>query len=840
MDAISNVFSKLKRSRKRGSKKKREEESSVEPIETAGQAVAVEEVEEPPLVEETPPEAETPPQEETPPTPAEAVEALKKSVEEPVDEALEEVKETVEKVMREEIEETQGVQEEEEAAEEEPGENVAAEAEKPVKRNSTADRMRPHAFVIMPFGQKKGADGQIIDFNAIYLDLIKPSLERAGFEAFRADEETVAGDILTDMFQELLLADLCICDMSIDNANVFYELGVRHAMRKRGIIHIQSGRSYMPFDVFNVRTIPYHTGKDGKPDPANLEKDIQAITRAARDTWASDRDMVHSPIFNLLTGLTEPDAKTLRTPLATGFWREYNEWKERMTVAKRQKRIGDILLLTDEVSNPLIKEEAIGEAGKAMKSMNRYELALLQIRKGLKINPKNLDFRREEALFLNRLGRVDEAIVKLENLIKDVPGDSEAIALLGRIYKDMWTGAWQNIDNEKERMENAFKASHWLIKSIQTYLKGYYCDLRNYYPGINALTLAIILKHLAETFEEKDDPEILAIEELLPNLKGTLEFSLEKMARNDDSDYWCLVSLAELVLMTTDDMKKVRRAYKKALTACRKNIFNLRSSLAQLKILESLSLRSESVKTGRTVLEDEIKHILKDVPEKDEKEKVPDKEEVFLFTGHKIGAKKNSRFVPEKEDEMRKRLVAVFDKYQGSDNDVGITAGAAAGGDIIFIEACLERGMKIDIHLPFKEPEYIKEEVSPAGDHWVERYYNIRNHERVTIRIQHDHVGDVKEGDDPYERNNRWAISSSLILGVDRLRLIALWDGRSDLRQDRAGQLVSHMVKEVRQVGAFVEHINPTKFTEWKTKAKKDINHEGHKQHKDAKEKELK
>ena len=107
----------------------------------------------------------------------------------------------------------------------------------------------PHAFVVMPFGIKQGFDGMVINFNAIYQDLIKPALVQAGFEPFRADEETTTGDILTDMFQELLLADLVIADLSIDNANVFYELGIRHAFKKRGIVHIQSGRAYMPFDI---------------------------------------------------------------------------------------------------------------------------------------------------------------------------------------------------------------------------------------------------------------------------------------------------------------------------------------------------------------------------------------------------------------------------------------------------------------------------------------------------------------------------------------------------------------------------------------------------------------
>ena len=56
------------------------------------------------------------------------------------------------------------------------------------KSNPLRPEHRPHAFVIMPFGKKKGGDGSLYDFNAIYTQLIKPTLEGAGFESFRADE----------------------------------------------------------------------------------------------------------------------------------------------------------------------------------------------------------------------------------------------------------------------------------------------------------------------------------------------------------------------------------------------------------------------------------------------------------------------------------------------------------------------------------------------------------------------------------------------------------------------------------------------------------------------------
>ena len=108
--------------------------------------------------------------------------------------------------------------------------------------------MAYHAFVAMPFGIKEQ-----IDFNRVYGELIKPALEGAGFEVFRADEEMRAGDIRTDMFQELLMADLVVADLSIDNPNVWYELGVRHALRARGVIGIMCRRDYMPFDVYTDR-----------------------------------------------------------------------------------------------------------------------------------------------------------------------------------------------------------------------------------------------------------------------------------------------------------------------------------------------------------------------------------------------------------------------------------------------------------------------------------------------------------------------------------------------------------------------------------------------------------
>jgi tetratricopeptide (TPR) repeat protein len=690
---------------------------------------------------------------------------------------------------------------------------------------SLRPEMRPHAFVIMPFGKKKGGDGSLFDFNAIYTQLIKPTLEMAGFEPFRADEETTSGDILTDMFQELLLADLCIVDMSIDNANVFYELGIRHAFRKRGIVHIQAGRAYMPFDIFNVRTIPYHVTPEGIPDPTFLEKDKAAISRVTRDTWASDADAIHSPVFNILTGLAEPPRNTLRTPLATGFWREYNEWRERVTVAQRQKRIGDILLLTEEIKNPLIKEEAIGEAGRALKNMNRHELALDQYRKGLEVNSRNVNFRRQEAELLNHIGRVDEAIVKVENLLATTPNDSDSIAILGKIYKEMWIESWKWVQQKEKRLQTAFDSYHWLLRAVDTYMKGFRVDLNQYYPGVNALTLSTMLVELAAKYEdpESPDPEIAWVRSNLEELRGTLVFALESYIDTDRADYWTLVSMAELRVLTAKNIQEVTRAYRKALTASRRNLFFLQSSLSQLEMLQSLEMRTEFVEAGINVIKDEMRRMRKEEETEEAHEKAGKAKAegyvhrdgyVFLFTGYMIdnSKKKSSNFPPEKEGDIKKAIEAVLDKYSAGPDDLAVTTGMDAGSEIIFVESCAERGVPVQAYFPSAEAPYVRDFVSPGGEQWVERFYRMRNHPLVDEFYQPDQVGLPKEGDNVHERNNRWALYSSLTRGIDKVRLIALWDGKNELSKDLDARLVKHMVDLMRDTGGMVEHINPEKL----------------------------
>jgi len=685
--------------------------------------------------------------------------------------------------------------------------------------------VKPHCFVVMPFGKKKGADGHPFDFNAIYKTLIKPAIEDAGFEPFRADEETASGDILTDMFQELLLADMVLCDLSIDNANAFYELGIRHALRKRGVVHIQAGRAYMPFDIFNVRTLPYHITPEGVPDPEFIKTDIKSIARLLRDTWASDQDAIHSPIYNLLSGMKEPERKSLQTPLATGFWREYDEWKDRVTVAQREKHIGDILLLTEEIRNPLIREDAVAEVGSALAKLGRNELALSQYREGISVNSNNLNFRREEAFHLNRVGRVNEAIVKIEGILNDFPQDTESISYLGRIYKEMWTNSWNRIPNKAKRLKTAFETYHWLIKSIDMYMKGFQMDLRDYYPGINAYTLSVLAVHLADKFDSKKtpDPDITRIRKIMPGLRDTLEFSLESTIslEGEKAEYWSLVSIAELRLLTSSDHAEVARSYRKAITALRRDLFSLRSSLAQLETIKLLGVRAEYVDKCIKLIKDEIKQAsVGDAGNAPLTGNRPGAKaaggRALIFAGYMVdyAGKDKKSFPPDKENDVRQEIKKRIEKFKPRAQDRAFVAGLSAGSEMIFAEVCAESGIKVKVFLPHSESNYIRKFVSPAGEGWVDRFYKIKNHALVDEIYQIEHLGQPKDGDNLYERNSRWAVYSALgRVGIENMRLIVVANEFTGDTKDRDVLLTRYAVELMRNIGGVVEEpINPSKY----------------------------
>ena len=174
--------------------------------------------------------------------------------------------------------------------------------------------MVPLCFVLMPFGKKVIPSGTSVDFNAVYDDLIAPAIIKAGMEPLRADEEVVGGIIHKPMFERLILCDFAVADLTGANANVFYELGVRHGIRPATTVLLFAGTERMPFDVAPLRAMPYQLGPDGKlVDIETARKGLHKLLEAARDFQGDPS--VDSPLFQLLDGY---NATILLDELQTG------------------------------------------------------------------------------------------------------------------------------------------------------------------------------------------------------------------------------------------------------------------------------------------------------------------------------------------------------------------------------------------------------------------------------------------------------------------------------------------------------------------------------------------
>lgn len=106
-----------------------------------------------------------------------------------------------------------------------------------------------NAFVIMPFSES---------LSEVYNFLIKGTLEEAGYSVKRADDIKSQNNILEDIIKGIASSDLIIPDLTDSNPNVYYELGIAHAMGKNVVLIIQDLED-LPFDLRSYRVISYST-----------------------------------------------------------------------------------------------------------------------------------------------------------------------------------------------------------------------------------------------------------------------------------------------------------------------------------------------------------------------------------------------------------------------------------------------------------------------------------------------------------------------------------------------------------------------------------------------------
>jgi hypothetical protein len=366
--------------------------------------------------------------------------------------------------------------------------------------------------------------------DAVYRELIAPAIEEAGLEPIRADHESTGGLIHKPMYERLLLCEYAVADLTTANANVFYELGLRHAARPWSTVLLFSkDGKQLPFDVAPLRALGYDLNAAGTPDgvegaKAALVELLREARRAAAEKPAAD-----SPVFQLVEGYPAALEHT-KTDVFREQVRYSEEMKERLAGARKQGATA-VRAVAAEIGS--IADLEAGTAidlflsYRAVKAWNDMIALAAKMSRPL---ASTAMVQEQLALALNRAGQGDAAERMLLDLLDRRGPSSETYGILGRVYKDRWEAAAQS--------RQLIVARALLDKAIDAYRRGFEADWRDAYPGVNAVTLMEI--------REPPDPDRL---KLLP----VVSYATERRIARGKPDYWDYASRLELAVLEKDE-----------------------------------------------------------------------------------------------------------------------------------------------------------------------------------------------------------------------------------------------------------------------------------------------
>jgi len=682
---------------------------------------------------------------------------------------------------------------------------------------NTYERIR--AFIVTPFGEKKDSEGNLIDFKAVCTQLIEPALDRLSIKGRTTGEIVRAGNIHVDMFQLLLTADLVVAEVSIHNANVFYELGIRHALRQCRTFMLR-GKTKGDKPIFDLQTYRYM-----EYDRENPAASLDMLVEGLRETLDSpDQD---SPVFRSLPALREQDrSRFLPVPI---------DFREEVDQAQSAKQRGDLDLLAMETKGFRWGIEGLRVVGRAQIKLKDWDGARESWEDVRADYPEDKEANTWLGTIYQRLGdltRSDQMLSRVLTNLETTPYErAEAYTLMGRNAKTRWIADWKG-DGENPNPtgvwpEKALR-SRYLKESFELCEKGFGEDLNHFYSGLNALAMLKVTIELATQLDTvwagrfEDDEEAASklsslnkqFNNLAPSVALSINAALERLKREAeaakdpaqrdgklDELRWAMISEADHCCLTSKKPERVKSQYLSSLVGVAD--FYKESASKQLLLYRELGLLSANIAAALEVS-----------GQQEQEQATAEHPHILVFTGHRMDDEDREakglgkRFPKEMEDVARAAIKAAIEKELkelGGKTLVGI-AGGASGGDILFHEVCAELGIRTNFYLALPREDYIRESVQGAGEDWVRRFNKLHTTlEKRELASSNAMPRWLREKGDEYgiwQRNNLWILSNAVALDKEgagtNLTLIALWNGK---KGDGAGG-TEDMVEQAKKRGA--------------------------------------
>ncbi|HEX2121654.1 MAG TPA: TRAFs-binding domain-containing protein, partial [Thermoanaerobaculia bacterium] len=287
--------------------------------------------------------------------------------------------------------------------------------------------MQSVCYVSTPFGQKYG-----VDFDRVFMDVIRPAVEAAGLACKRADD--FAGGVLHKSVLSLVLgSEVMIADVTNTNPNVMYELGIRSVASRYGAILISARASTLPWNIDYMRVVEY----DPTADEAGRERFRRKLTDVVREHV---RVRQPGPVYQFFPDLEVRLPHELEREPEKPLWVR-RPWRLRSPVA----------VTTVEARSPEQMKDMIADLPRSAK--------------------RNPEVARLYALALNRKGDVadrDRAIELLTKVLEEHGADPETLATLGRVLKDRYADSHAEEDREA---------------AVAAFVAAYYVNPRDFYSG---------------------------------------------------------------------------------------------------------------------------------------------------------------------------------------------------------------------------------------------------------------------------------------------------------------------------------------------------------------------
>lgn len=642
------------------------------------------------------------------------------------------------------------------------------------------------AFIIRPFGVKEG-----IDFERVDKDLIQAALnglEKHGISIQGATTGEISrqGNIREDMFRLIVVADLVIADVSIHNANAFYELGIRHALRPRHTFLLRSKTEHAyPFDLQTDRYFLY--------DAANPAGSVDGLVRALRSTLSAvERD---SPVFALLPQLAPHGrGQLVKVP---------DDFREDVERARRDAHPGDLRLYAQEVTSFDWDQEGlqlIGEAQFKLRAFagarETFESLRSAVPEDVQANlrlgtiyqrlAQNEPVERREALRVQSEQAIDRVIRQKKAPVGNLV---EAYSLQASNEKSRWM---EDISGAApEALAARALGSVYLENMLTLYLKAANLNLNAHYPAINALALLKIQLELAarapQAWQARFDDDakaaaaLKAREALASRLVSSLCLALELdevMGRREgDPDPWAASSRADFMLLTSSNRaERIEGEYRRALAGADR--FTLEAARRNLAIYKDLGLFEPGLSAALRVVDGAIAGAEKARP-------APAR--IVLFTGHMVDVasrpKDKMRFPPTPEAEAKARAMieeTLRAEVAGREAETLGIAGGACGADILFHEICGQLGVRTELYLALPEDKFQVTSVQRGGPKWVERYRSLLKRLSPPRMLQQGEALPRWLADKPdynlWERNNLWMMFNAIATGSRDLSLVAFYN----------------------------------------------------------------